>query len=253
MFTDLRLAVSLLTVIPTGARWDGQPRPGVAGWFPVVGLMLGSVMWGVGHLAETTGLAGVIPLIWASLAVGFSALITRMLHFDGIADVADAWWGGHTRERRLEIMSDPATGAFGTTAVALVVTVQVTAVGSILTWHQLPLLLIPALARFAATFAAWLGAPARPGGLGRSVMGRPGLSGLIPAAGTAALILLIGWAALEIVGVVYVLFGLVLSLVVPHLISSRMGGVTGDVMGASVMVVETILFVVAAFGLAVLS
>ncbi len=114
--------------------------------------------------------------------VAIWALLTRMLHFDGLADVADGFWGSHDRGRRLEIMADSHTGAFGATAIALTAIVEVAAIGSIIAVpHELALLLVPAFARFSATAGCWLGSPARDGGLGRSVMARPTLMGAVPA------------------------------------------------------------------------
>ena len=101
---------------------------------------------------------------------------TRMLHWDGLADYSDGLWGGSTPQERLAIMADSHTGAFGATAVAIVALVETASVASILAGHhEMPILLIPAFARLSASCAAWLGTPARPSGLGRSVMGPPTL------------------------------------------------------------------------------
>lgn len=250
MFNGLRRAIELVTIIPVGARYSEDDRSGVAGWLPMVGLGLGGVMYVAVHALFYVGWYGAGPLIVAAILVAFSALITRMLHFDGLGDVADAWWGGHTVERRLEIMSDSALGSFGSTAISIVVVTQVVSIGNIVgSFHQLPLLLVAPMARFAATFAAWLGTPARPGGLGRSVMGRPRVGEL--AAAVSVLLFCSGaaWVALGVWGAGFVIIGLALALAVPHLMAQRVGGVTGDVMGASVLVVETMLYVIAAVGM----
>ncbi len=250
MLSDLRRAVELITVVPAGAQWPGGERTGVAGWFPLVGLGIGALSWGGVHLIEYAGWYGEAAMAFAAVIVAFQAWFTRMLHFDGLGDVADAWWGGASVERRLEIMKDSALGSFGVTAISIVVALQVTSIGDFLSgMHQLPLLLVPALARLAATFSAWLGRPAREGGLGRSVMGRPGAAEI---AATVAVIVVCagaGWLALGIWGVGFVALGVGAALVVAHLIALRMGGVTGDVMGASVLVVETVLYLIAAIGL----
>lgn len=247
---DLAAAIALLTVAPVRTTWVAGVRPNVAGWFPLVGLGLGALGWGLAHLLEFFGWSGDRgPLVVGAVVVTLWALATRLLHWDGLADVADAWWGGSTPVRRLEIMKDSSTGAFGATAIALVALLQVTSVGQILSAHQLPLLLVPAIARLGATFAAWLGEPARPDGLGRTIIGRPSAAGVIPAAVVVTLVAFAGTVAMRAEGALFIVIGLTLALVVPHVISRRMGGVTGDVMGATVLIIETLLFLGAATGL----
>lgn len=244
---DAALAVQLLTVVPLRARWPEDGRTGVSGWFPAVGLLLGGLGWGALHLAGVAGWDGRASLVVASLLVAAWAALTRLLHWDGLADVADGLWGGHTPERRLEIMADSHTGAFGAAAVALVMLLQASSIGSVLAaHHQLPVLLVPSLARCAATFAAWLGTPARPGGLGRSVMGRPGIVTVVPALIVLAAVGAAAWAGYGLLGVWFVVGAVVVTLGVPHVLSGPVGGVTGDVMGASVVLSEGMLFAAAA-------
>jgi adenosylcobinamide-GDP ribazoletransferase len=245
---DAALALSLLTIVTTAARWSDAEDPQVAAWFPAVGALLGGVGWGLAHLATFFGLQERAALVVAALIVVVWALCTRALHWDGLADVADGYWGSPDMSSRLEIMADSATGAFGATAVALVAIVEIAALGSILSVpHELVIFVVPILARFAATAAAWFGSPARPDGLGRSVMGKPTLGGAL----VAGLPLVLGLAVMAWaygpLGGAFAAVGVVVALAVPHLLARRFGGVTGDVMGASVLLTEALLF--AAFAL----
>lgn len=241
---DAALAVSLLTVLPVRTRWPESGKPAVAGWFPLVGLLLGSGAWALAALLAL-GLDTRTPLLQAVVIVTAVALLTRFIHHDGLADVADAWWGGETSERRREIMKDSATGAFGATALGLCLIAQVASVEALVLAGALwclPVALVTA--RFAATFAAWLGAPASQG-LGSAVSGRPDVaSGLAASVGFAAAAG-IAWAGGGVAGLALVGLGIILALGVPHVISSRMGGVTGDVMGASVVIVEVLVLLMA--------
>jgi adenosylcobinamide-GDP ribazoletransferase len=145
-------------------------------------------------------------------------------------------------------MADSATGAFGATAIAMTAIVEVMAIGVILRApHELPLLVIPVVSRFSATAGAWLGIPARPGGLGSSVMGRPTAAGAAIALLPLSLVVVAMSWVFGFWGGVFITAGLVVALAVPHLLSRRFGGVTGDVMGASVLITEALLF--AAFAL----
>ena len=240
---DAGLAISLLTVVPTGARMPEQGGTQSAAYFPLAGAVPGVLLWALAHLAEKVGVVPHAPYVVAALLVTAAALSTRLLHFDGLADVADGFWGGHEPARRLEIMSDSATGAFGASAVALVALLEVSAVGAVLSASRLLVLLaVPMLARFAATCAAWLGTPARPGGLGRSVIARPTALSLVVGVGTVSLVtgaLVYAYGPLGGVGAG---LGVLLALGVPHVIAQRFGGVTGDVMGASVLITEALLF-----------
>ncbi len=239
---DARLALSLLTVIPGGARWPDDSTTQVAGWFTAVGGLVAATGYAVAKAAEFTRVLDRAPLVVAAVIVALWAVQTRLLHWDGLADVADGYWGSHDPARRLEIMSDSHTGAFGATAVALTALLEVVAIGSFLVMHTSPLLVVPVFARFSATAAAWLGKPARGGGLGRSVMGRPDALSLVVTASVLALATLTLWLGFGITGVALAGFGLVLALGVPHVLALRFGGVTGDVMGASVLLTEAILF-----------
>jgi adenosylcobinamide-GDP ribazoletransferase len=239
---DAGLAISLLTVIPTPAAWSDDGHTQAAGWFPLVGGIVGAVGYAVVKLAEALGILHRAPFVVAALVIIAWALLTRLLHWDGLADVADGYWGSHDVARRLEIMSDSRTGAFGATAVALVAVLEVAALGTLVLVHETPVLVVPILARFAATAAAWFGKPARPGGLGRSVIGKPSGNALLASGGVLALAFVGLWTGLGPAGIAFGAFGLVLALGVPHLLALRFGGVTGDVMGASVLITEAILF-----------
>ncbi|NTU70285.1 MAG: adenosylcobinamide-GDP ribazoletransferase [Coriobacteriia bacterium] len=247
--TDAGIALTLLTSVPLRARWPESGRTHAAGWFPLVGALIGSVGYGIIKLAEYAGALQRAQYAAAAFVIIVWAVMTRLLHWDGLADVADGYWGSEDRERRLEIMSDSSVGAFGAAAVALIVVFEVAGMGSFITRHQLPVLVVPIIARFAATAAAWLGRPAKGGGLGRSVMGRPSAVSAIACVATLAGVCALMWPGYSVVGMVLVGVGVFYALAIPHVLSLRFGGVTGDVMGASVVLTEALLF--ATFALAV--
>jgi adenosylcobinamide-GDP ribazoletransferase len=182
-----------------------------------------------------------------ALVIALWALLTRLLHWDGLADVADGLWGGHTPARRLAIMSDSATGAFGSAAMVLVGGVSIASAGSLVAAGvAIPLLVVPALARLSATCAAWLGRPARENGLGRRIMGRPHWTDVVLLSVVVGAIGVLCAITSGAAGVAFVVAGVGLALVVPHMLSGPVGGVTGDIMGASVMLCEAALLALAA-------
>ena len=244
---DASLALSLLTALPSSTKWPDGEQAGAAAWFPFVGLVLGAFGWIALHALQFAGWDGRASLVVGAILVAVWAFATRMLHWDGLADYSDGLWGGSTPQARLSIMSDSHTGAFGATGVVLVALVQTASVASILSAnHEMPILVIPAIARLSASCAAWLGRPARATGLGRSVMGPPTLFDVLIAGvvvGSSAALLYWGFG---FSGAVLGLVGVVLALGVPHVLAKPTGGVTGDVMGAGVLVCEAILFALAA-------
>lgn len=246
---DIGLATSLMTAYPVPVRIpEPGERNGAAGWFVWAGLAVGFVPWVSVHVLQLPAWHPDQPLLNAAGLIIFMAIVTRGLHWDGLADVADAFWGGHTRERRLEIMADSAVGAFGVLAVVLVAIAETAAVAALLAaGHELPLLIVPGLARLAATFAAWFGKPARPGGLGASVIQSPTLSGALATIVGVAAIKVLAIAGFGVAGAWFCAGVILAALVVPHLLSMRFGGVTGDVMGASVLVTEALGFAAAAY------
>jgi adenosylcobinamide-GDP ribazoletransferase len=231
---DLGLAVTQLTAIPLPVRWPEGEQPEVAAWYPWVGLLLGLL------LAVTTWAVGLVGSVTISALSGILVLgaSSRLLHWDGLADVADAWYA--PRDRRLEIMRDSRVGSFGSFAVGFALISYYALLSSSLTATGTPdwaLLAVPFFGRLSATFAAWFGASARTDGLGAAVHGHPSLSGVSITAGALSVMS----AAVVVTGATTIgvlVICVALALVIPHLISLRFGGVTGDVMGASVVVTE---------------
>src|ERR1700687_2065887 len=107
-FSHIRLAFGFLTILPVGTREIGLAELGPAGrWFPLVGLVLGALLAVIHQVAVLL----IAPLLSAALVIAAWALLTGMLHLDGLADCCDGLLTAATSERRLEIMHDPHRGA----------------------------------------------------------------------------------------------------------------------------------------------
>jgi adenosylcobinamide-GDP ribazoletransferase len=239
-------SVGLLTVLPVPARAATSAR-GVLPWAPLVGLVLGGIATGVAVL----GARAVSPLVGAVLALAALAALTRGLHLDGLADTADGLGPLRDRERALAVMRQGDVGPFGVVAVVLVLLLQAacTAVlldadgGWVALWAAV------ATARLAMARAGLPGTPVAAGSsLGRAV------------AGSVRGPVLAGWAAVLLVAVVLgtrdpgraaaigaaVLAGLGAAELVLLRARRRLGGVSGDVMGAMGEVTATVGLLVAA-------
>jgi adenosylcobinamide-GDP ribazoletransferase len=239
--TELRTGLAFCTRLPVTAPADASLAK--AAWtFPVVGALIGALGALVYWLADGLGLP---PSVAATLAVAATALITGCLHEDGLADTADGFGGGATRERKLEIMRDSRTGTYG--VVALIISFMLRA-GAIASLAE------PGLAA-AALIAAHAGARAelpffmrtvpnaRGDGLSSSV-GAPdsGPASVAMLLGLLALVLCLGFAAG--VGAALVMgAGLI---VLARLSTSQIGGQTGDVLGAAEQTSEILILLTAA-------
>ncbi|MEM7095306.1 MAG: adenosylcobinamide-GDP ribazoletransferase [Actinomycetota bacterium] len=126
---DLRVALGFLTRIPVGDVGGGKPveLARAVPWFPLVGLLVG-----LAHGGAWRGLAEVTtPFVAAACATALALLITGAFHHDGLADIADAFGGGWTVEQRFEILKDSRLGTYGTAALASAIVIEVGAVASL--------------------------------------------------------------------------------------------------------------------------
>jgi adenosylcobinamide-GDP ribazoletransferase len=230
-------AVAFLTIVPIGRRIhiDGVDVARGSVFFPLVGAAIGGAV-GLSAIAFDD----VLPaLVAAALAVALEGIITGVIHIDALADVADGL-GGATRERALAIMRDPRVGSFGAAAVVLDLFVKVAAVLAVLELHRPVLVLVAVWAVGRA--APLVLASALPYARADSGSGRT----LTDGAGAARL--LIGLALAVAIAVaatgersLAILAAAVVSVLLVGLVArARVGGVTGDVLGAAVELTTTL-------------
>ncbi|QKW35128.1 adenosylcobinamide-GDP ribazoletransferase [Actinomadura sp. NAK00032] len=249
MIEGLRLAVTLLTVVPLGrARVDRGTARAAMLLAPAAGLLTGGAAALVLLAGGALGLPG---LLAAVLAVAATAAMTRALHLDGLADLADGLGSGRPAAEALTIMKRSDIGPFGVVTLLLTVLAQVAALAS--APHPAVAALVAAVAgRLALPWACRSGVPsARPGGLGALVAGTVGTRAVLPvtavvlAAATGAGAAAGGVGAAVQAGLA-VLAALAAALLMLRHAVRRLGGVTGDVLGALVELAATAALVVLA-------
>ena len=132
-YAPLLVALSFLTILPVGlASATDTEISRSRGWYPFVGLLYGVLLLVLALLWPLLlGLPLFLPALPALLLVVL-AVGNRFLHLDGLMDVCDAMWGGHTVERRLEIMRDSRVGSFAVAGCVSVLLVKFSALGSLL-------------------------------------------------------------------------------------------------------------------------
>jgi adenosylcobinamide-GDP ribazoletransferase len=243
----LRLSVGLLTIIPVGAIGDVDRRLARSAMLvaPFVGLLLGALGAVVLVVVQALVPSTLGSLLAAVLAIASITYLTRALHIDGLADTADALGSGKEATAALEIARRGDVGPFGVVTVVLALLVQVTALAIATDAGTGALALVVALVtgRVAIVIACARGIPAaRPEGLGAIVAGTVPKSAAIAwvlvsvgAAGAASAWLAGTW----IVGAVAVIAALGVGLLVVARAVRRLGGITGDVLGALAEVAST--------------
>lgn len=230
-------ASSFLTRLPLGSpSAEAAPSLAQAAWaFPLVGLIVGAI-GGVAYVIAT-GLG--LPITAAALiAAAATVLATGGLHEDGLADTADGFGGGATREEKLAIMRDSRIGAYGVLALIFGIGLRVAAIAALATrWHVLGAMIAAhALGRgVLPAVLHWLD-PARSDGLGATA-GRPSQNQAVIA---LAIALLIAVAALGIpAGLSATIAAALAALAMGWLAQRQIGGQTGDVFGAIEQSAET--------------
>jgi adenosylcobinamide-GDP ribazoletransferase len=235
----LWVAIGFLTRLPVPAGvFDEANAPSTSlAWYPVVGLLIGGLLWSLSWV-----LAAAPPMLAAALLLAVWVGLTGALHLDGLADSADAWVGGlGDRDRTLAIMKDPRSGPMGVVALVLVLLVKFAALAS-LPMANAALLLAPVLARASLT-AAFLSTPyVRSGGLGSALTAAPRAACLAGLAFALLVALAGGWRGMGALLTTLVVFALWRLACV-----RRLGGMTGDTLGALTELVEVAVLVV--FGL----
>jgi adenosylcobinamide-GDP ribazoletransferase len=255
-WSGLRLSVTLLTVIPLGGPVTEPSQDTAAAamtWAPAVGLLLGGIAATVLVVADHPLGAG--PLTAAGLAVAALALLTRGLHLDGLADLADGLGSGQPAARALDIMRRSDIGPFGIVTLVLTLVIQVGALAhaEAAGGGRGPAALIAAAVtgRLALTWACRRGvAAARQEGLGALVAGtvRPVLAAGITLIVLAAAVSVVRTGFTGFTLPLAVVAGLAAAFVLQRHAVRRLGGITGDVLGALIETAATVTMVVAAMG-----
>ncbi|WP_299200949.1 adenosylcobinamide-GDP ribazoletransferase [uncultured Tateyamaria sp.] len=227
---DVPAALVLLTRLPMPALPDHAFAHGArAVWaYPVVGLVLGGLLALFAAVLNGLGLSA--PIV-AGLTLGALVMLTGAMHEDGLADTADGLWGGHDRERRLEIMKDSRIGAYGVLALIVIMGLRWLGLAEV-SWTGLIAALMLSRAMMPPLMLAL--PHARSTGLSHSV-GAPNMGAVVVAVliGIVGAMLLTGGAGLLaalVAGAATVCVGLIAN--------AKIGGQTGDILGATQILAE---------------
>lgn len=242
--SDFKISLIFFTRLPVGHRTPIERTDlARASWAaPLVGAIVGLLGACAYWLSYRIGLP---PLAAAALALATTMLATGCLHEDGLADVADGFGGGTTRERKLEIMRDSRIGTYGVCALALSLVSRASALASLTEPALVLFALVAAHTAARAPLPAFMALipPARSDGLSASV-GRPPQESIAAAAFIGIIALGISFSITAgVVTLVLLLSGCVF---MAWICVKQIGGQTGDVLGALEQVCETMILLSAA-------
>lgn len=232
---DVLAAIGLLTRLPVRVDFARATARGArAAWaWPLAGGLVAFIAGLAGALALWAGLT---PLIAAIMVIAAQAILTGAMHEDGLADCADGFWGGWTPARRLEIMKDSRSGAYGVIALVLMLMLRVTALATLMEldgWWP-ALVALGAMTRVPMAALQSLLPNARPGGLSHRTGSPPART--VGAAIALALFIGIAGMGAQVLPVA-IAIGCV-TLVWAATARAKIGGQTGDVLGAAQQLTE---------------
>jgi len=231
-------AFRFLTRLPVpGPDTRVEDIAGAVGWFPLVGGVVGLLTAGAFFL----GCRVWSPSLAAVVAISFGLLVTGGFHEDGLTDATDGLGGGWTRERVLEIMKDSRVGAYGSMALWCLLALRWAALVDL--GARMALLVLPLVyiwGRWSVSLVLWLLPPIGQG-LAKEVHGQATWKPLIHASVLLALANAAAWK----LGVPHLgrlaLTALVVTLAWVGYLRHRLGGHSGDLLGACTQIVESTL------------
>lgn len=241
MLKPLWVAVQFMTRLPVPRVWlpedyDAKLMGQSVLAYPVVGFIIGLLLWGITFVST-----GLPSLVVAALLLAVWVLVTGALHLDGLADCADAWVGGHgDSERTLAMMKDSFIGPVGVAAVVCLLLLKFAALTA-LTQTTLALILTPVLAR-AAIIVLFLTTPyVRAQGLGQHQ------SQQLPTKQGYAVLSLLAFGCVFLLG--WHGIGMLICLAAVFIFLrwqfvKTIGGMTGDTAGAMLEMMEALLLII---------
>ncbi len=231
-FKKMVAAFKFLTLLPLPVE---EELRGSSAYFPLVGWFIGVFLYLIWSVMAP------LPLfIQAFLTIFIWEFLSRGLHIDALADVADAFMAGGERERILEIMEDSKVGAFGIFAIVLLILGKFSVISSNC-WEvtRSALVCAPVLSRYFTTFISYFFSPAKDEGLGSLIISSTGFKELLIAT-------LIGYLpAFIIFGKATVYSSIAFVIPFSFLLYSRwrLGGINGDVLGAALEITELVTLI----------
>jgi len=239
--TGLGQAFRTITIIPFPGR-DAKKQSTQLFFYPIVGLVIGAIGSALIYLCNADNQSILKSILLASVWTAYMAFITRCFHLDGLGDTADGFGGGWTREKRLEIMKDSRSGSFAVIAITLCLLIKTTAAAITINNNEQEMLMWSVvLSRTMVVLLCTTSRYAKESGLSYDLVSGAKAGHAITAileacAIGAGLYFLMGTAITGIL--VPAASALLVTIVISITSRKKIGGVTGDVLGACAELAE---------------
>ncbi len=203
-------------------------------YFPLVGLMIGAVLFLISFFLRNNG----YKIIDGLLIVAAEITMVGIIHLDGLADTADGFLSSAPKEKVLEIMKDPSLGTGGAVILILYFIGKISLIGEVLFIDARYILIYPIISRFSTVMNAGLGEYARKEGMSNGIIDENGLREVVF---SFILTGILTFAIKELKGLLVLAVSTVFILFFMKRIRKRIGGITGDTMGASLELTSIIV------------
>ena len=226
MIKQLIILIQFMTRIPVfvNVEYDEEKLGKSIKYFPLVGAIIGIFLYGINILA---GKITVNRQIAAIIIIIAEIFITGLIHIDGLADTADGLFSYAEKEKILEIMKDSRVGTNGAVALILYFMTKVILLSEIRPEY---IILYPVISRLSTSINTGLGEYARKNGMSNEIIAKNGKK----EAGISIIItMILSFIILKVKGLIILIFAILFILLLMKGVKRKIGGITGDTMGAS--------------------
>lgn len=226
MIKQLIILIQFMTRIPVfvNVEYDEEKLGKSIKYFPLVGAIIGIFLYGInilaGKITENRQIAAIIIII-------AEIFITGLIHIDGLADTADGLFSYAEKEKILEIMKDPRVGTNGAVALILYFMTKVILLSEIRPEY---IILYPVISRLSTSINAGLGEYARKNGMSNGIIGKNGKKEAVI---SIIITMILSFIILKAKGLIILIFAILFILLLMKGVKRKIGGITGDTMGAS--------------------
>lgn len=226
MIKQLIILIQFMTRIPVfvNVEYDEEKLGKSIKYFPLVGAIIGIFLYGInilaGKITENRQIAAIIIII-------AEIFITGLIHIDGLADTADGLFSYAEKEKILEIMKDSRVGTNGAVALILYFMTKVILLSEIRPEY---IILYPVISRLSTSINAGLGEYARKNGMSNGIIGKNGKKEAVI---SIIITMILSFIILKVKGLIILIFAILFILLLMKGVKRKIGGITGDTMGAS--------------------
>ena len=226
MIKQLIILIQFMTRIPVfvNVEYDEEKLGKSIKYFPLVGAIIGIFLYGInilaGKITENRQIAAIIIII-------AEIFITGLIHIDGLADTADGLFSYAEKEKILEIMKDSRVGTNGAVALILYFMTKVILLSEIRPEY---IILYPVISRLSTSINAGLGEYARKNGMSNGIIGKNGKKEAVI---SIIITMILSFIILKAKGLIILIFAILFILLLMKGVKRKIGGITGDTMGAS--------------------